>query len=242
LASYPPNSALFRWLHDLIDAWNANDNRYTFWFRTAGLPHRNYTIRVSHHGQSRVFQLARNAIRCHRNNQAVDIKQMEMDLAEVIGLMKKHSHFSRFYINEALPFMEFFIDLLETIEIYGLELTSAGEQALAFLTCAREDKECRKGNLLLIEDLLGILDRLVDGGFIEEDEAPTTDIGIHTSGWFNFFPTIKPFSLTLNLDAFVQPARSKEDRDKTKNHISDQELGCQRVDPSDYTGQSPSPK
>jgi hypothetical protein len=46
---------------------------------------------------------------------------MEIDLTEAVGLMKERSHFSRLHINEALPFMEFLIDLLESIETYGLE-------------------------------------------------------------------------------------------------------------------------
>jgi hypothetical protein len=184
LASYPPSSNLFKWLHDLVRAWDENDSGYTFWFQSSGLPHRNYTIRASHRGQNRVLQLVRDAIRYHRNEQAVDLKQMEIGLADAVRLMKVRSHFSRFHINEAPPFMGFFIVLLETAGIYGLELKSAEEQALAFLSCVREDEECRKGNLLLVEDLrlLGILDRLVDGGVIEEHEAPTTEIGIHTSG------------------------------------------------------------
>jgi hypothetical protein len=90
-----------------------------------------------------------------------------------------------------------------------------------------EDEGCKRGTFFC--------SLVRDGGCTVEHDVQTTDIGINTSGWKR--STINPFSVTLNLHAFIQPARSKEDsRDKTRDDISDQELGYQQVDPSNYTG------
>jgi hypothetical protein len=84
--------------------------------------------------------------------------------------------------------MQFFIDLLEMVEICGLELTSAGSKRWLIWLALVRMKSARRETFFSLRICSGYFDRLVDGEFI-----------LLTSGWIKFFPTIKPFSVMLNL-------------------------------------------
>ena len=233
LVDYPPTTELFRWLHDLVKVWDGQDNYYTFWFSGAGMPCRNFTILLSQHGQKKVEDMLRATVRCYKRGQLVDLGKMEEDLEVAIEIIKRRSHYSRLQMHEVVPFMEFFIDLLETVEIYRLELTEAGQIALAHLKRAYRDERCRKGNLHQIEELLEDLDGLVNGKLFSDSNAgeASARFDSESSGWIDFYPAIPPFFTTLRLDDYVQPIHSKEEWVKY-HETSDEDLGCQQIAPS----------
>jgi len=232
LANYPPSSGLFRWLHDVVAMWDGEDNDYTFWFVSAGMPRRDYRVRVSQRGQKRVEVVVQDAIREYKTGQPVDLGTMENGLREAFDRIRLWQHYSRLHIYEAAPFMEFFIDLLQTVEIYGLKLTGAGEQALELLQRARRLEKYATGSLCEVDELLEELDRRVDGVLLGDAEVAKDVEAVSTSSaWWDFFPTVLPLCGTLHLDVYVQPAHSKEEWTKHKHIISGKE-GYQQDDPS----------
>lgn len=247
LADYPPNSDLFRWLHELVDMWDGENNDYTFWFEGTGMPRRDYNVRVSQRGQKKVEEIVQSAIRSYKIGRPVQLGVVEESLQDAFEVIKTRPHFSKLHLYETTPFMEFFADLLQTVEIYGLELTSAGKEALAHLSRAREDEAYLTGNLCKVGELLEELDQLVDGMLLgDADAAEDIQVSSTSSEWWGFFPAVMPLCVTLHLDVYVQPAHSKEERAKRKQLISDKELDCQQDDPSKNTAveaeECPSPR
>ena len=224
--------------------WDGEDNDYTFWFVSAGMPRRDYKVRVSQRGQKKVEDVVRSAIRSYKSSQTVDLARMEEGVREAFELISKRQHYTRLHLHEAALFLEFFVDLLETVVIYGLELTGAGERALELLRRACEVDRYATGNLCEVEELLEKLDQSVDGMLLGGYDISKDVEAIGTSSeWWDFFPTVLPLWGTLHLDVYVQPAHSKEKWAKENKLISDKE-GC-RQDDHDTTVEAevcPSPK
>jgi hypothetical protein len=251
LKNHPPETDLFRWLHDLAEIWCGEDNYYTFWFTGAWMPRRNYQIRVNQFGQKKVEDLMWDAIRSYKKVKLVELGKIEEGLAEAMDLINGKSHYSRLHIHEAVPFLAFFMGLLQTVEIYGLELTGEGKQAMTHVEKACLDEKYRTGNLSKVGDLLLELDQMVDGRLLAESlseaDAGKDMQSSMSSSWLDFYPPLIPFwDITLHLDIYVQPAHSEEQWAEHKKRRSNHELGCQQIDPSHETadaaeGHCPSP-
>ena len=213
-----PDSELSRWLHRLVDTWDG-DVDYKFTFSAEGLPLRNYTVLRSLRAQNKVMRMLRVAGGKYKRREPVDLDKVEEDLAEAVVLMKTLPHFNRLRVNEARSFIKFFIELLDSVDIFGMELTECGAQALDILRCASEHGY-RKGDLLEVDEVLEFLDELVEGrlmGRLGDVTDAEKDVEAGASAWINFYPEIIPLGVTLHLDAYVRPARSKEERAKNKN-------------------------
>jgi hypothetical protein len=227
-----PNSEPSRWLHDLVAIWAGEHNYYTYWFVGGDMPRRNHTIPVTNLGQDMVEKMIKNVLRSHLEKKAILVEELETTLRDACLRIKRRPHSSRHEVYEALPFVEFFLSILQTVEMYSLELTREGRQAMARLWSAREDEVYQMGSLLTVDKLLDELDQLVDGRLLcVVNAAGDTQSGTITSEWINFYPELTPLHITLDLDVYVQRARSKEERAINQQFSSDQELGCQQVDP-----------
>ena len=193
----------------------------------------------------------RAAVRRLKNNEAVNLDEMDENLAEAVEIMKTASHYKRHHVHEAMPFVRFFLDLLQSVDIFNLELTDEGAEAMDVLRYASQDEGFRVGNLLDVDDLLELLDRLVEGRLIEKVD-PDRDGEISEangrSEWGSFFSEMIPFDVTLHLDVYVRlnaRGRLAEERTNFRRKL-DKELGGQEVDPSKNTAvddeQYPAPK
>ena len=184
----------------------------------------------------------RGAVRQLKKNEPINLDRMDEDLADAVVVMKMSSHYQRLEVYEAMPFVHFFLDILQSVDIFNLELTEEGAQAMEILEYASHDEVYRRGNLLDVDELLELLDKLVEGRLIDKVE-PERDGGIGEatgkSEWASFFSEVIPsFDVTLRLDAYVKLKAQgllAEERAKIQIFKSDKELGCQEDEPSNNT-------
>ena len=221
------DSRTLAWLQLQERHWSTNSSTFKYIFVWQGLPKREIDVLLSHRGEKAALNLLKDEAKRCKKGEHVNVTRITQLLEEAKVTAKSRPHFTRMRKCDVKRFFVFLTDILSQIGDFGFELSECGEEMRRILLDARTRCKDERWNMNHVDGVLEDLDQRIGGRLIVASEDSVNNDDAVVSRWIGFHPEPLPFSVTLDLSMYIQPARVEE---RTKNQTSvDQpsELGTQ---------------